>query len=91
MPYIDLTDPVNGTPADADLIANNNQLLENLLNGNLDETNISADGLQITIYEQTFEPEESAPLGAIWVDTDELPAVGIGKQPLHYADLSGHS
>lgn len=89
MPYIDLTDPVNGTPADADLIANNNALIEALLNGNLDSTNIAEEGLQITLYEQTFEPPESAPLGAIWVDTDEGPTVGVGQQPLTYGDLVG--
>lgn len=43
MPAINLTDPLNDTLADANLIAANNALLENLLNGGLDSSNV-ADG-----------------------------------------------
>lgn len=47
MPTITLTDPVNGTTADATLIANNNAELRALLNGGLVTTNLAA-GASIT-------------------------------------------
>ena len=41
MPSISLSDPENGTTADATVISNNNATLEGLLNGGVDNTNIS--------------------------------------------------
>lgn len=41
MPTVSLTDPSNGTTADANLISNNNSALETLLNGGLDNVNVS--------------------------------------------------
>jgi microcystin-dependent protein len=41
MPAISLTDPKNGTLTDAQVIEANNTILENLLNGQLDQSNIS--------------------------------------------------
>jgi hypothetical protein len=43
-----LDDPVNGTLADATLIANNNTALENVLNGNIDTANIATNGVGTT-------------------------------------------
>jgi len=48
MGLIDLTDPVNDTLADATLIANNNALLEALLNGNIDAANIAPGSITST-------------------------------------------
>lgn len=41
MTLVTLTDPANGTLADATLIANNNTELENAINGNLDSGNLA--------------------------------------------------
>jgi microcystin-dependent protein len=41
MPTISLTDPKNGTLTDAQVIESNNTILENLLNGGLDNVNLS--------------------------------------------------
>lgn len=42
MPTITLSDPANGTSADATLIANNNAALKTLLNGGIDNSNVAA-------------------------------------------------
>lgn len=42
MGTLTLTDPVNGTTADAALIANNNSAIKTVVNGGLDNTNIAA-------------------------------------------------
>lgn len=42
MPTISLSDPAGGTTSDANQIASNNGILETLLNGGLDNTNITA-------------------------------------------------
>ena len=41
MTAVSLTDPVNGTVTDANLIANNNQAIKTVVNGNLDNNNIA--------------------------------------------------
>jgi hypothetical protein len=43
MGTINLTDPSNGTTADADLIANNNAVLEATINGDIDNANVASD------------------------------------------------
>jgi hypothetical protein len=43
----------------------------------------------LVVYEQPNEPAASAPLGAIWIDTDDPPATGIALYPpLIYDNLT---
>lgn len=42
MPSINLTDPINGTVTDATLIAANNNILETVINGGIDDANVSS-------------------------------------------------
>jgi hypothetical protein len=41
----------------------------------------------MAVYEQASEPAASAPLGALWIDTDDVPPVAVGGAPLTYDDL----
>jgi hypothetical protein len=42
------------------------------------------------VYEQPGEPV-GAPLGAFWIDTDDVPPVAVGAAaPVTYHDLSGN-
>ena len=42
----------------------------------------------IAVYEQPGEPVATAPLGALWIDTDDPPPVAVGTQPLIYDQLT---
>jgi hypothetical protein len=41
------------------------------------------------IYEQTAEPV-GAPIGALWIDTDDPPPIAVGTRPLTYDELAGN-
>jgi hypothetical protein len=43
----------------------------------------------MAVYEQAAEPV-GAPLGALWIDTDEPPPIAVGERPLTYDELAGN-
>jgi microcystin-dependent protein len=71
-PTIHLTDPKNGTLTDAQVIESNNTILENLLNGQLDATNL-APALGLGIPPGVTVPFAGSAAPAGWLIADGSP------------------
>jgi hypothetical protein len=80
---LSLTDPANGTTADASLIADNNAAIKTVVNGGIEDSNIADDAAidasKIAVSYTTYVPT--------WTASGTAPAIGNATVVARYAQL----
>lgn len=83
MGTLSLTDPTNGTTADASLIANNNSAIKTVVNGGLDNTNLAAGAAiapsKVAVAYSAYTPT--------WTATGTAPAIGDAVVTARYQQI----
>lgn len=85
MGTLSLTDPVNGTTADASLIASNNSAIKTVVNGGIDNTNISSGAAIAGSKIGATYTDYSASLS--WTTTGSAPGLGNALVVARYTQV----